>query len=175
MKAIETARLEIRRFDIQDAPFILRLVNEPAWLEHIGDKGVASVESAEKYLKNGPLAMYEQHGFGLNMVVLKESRAPVGMCGLLKRDSLADVDIGFAFLENYWGRGLARESVIAMLRHARECFQFERVVAITSPMNVRSESLLGRVGFRFDRKIRLEADSDLLNLWLCDFSFDEKE
>jgi RimJ/RimL family protein N-acetyltransferase len=119
VKEIQTDRLTIRWFDLGDAPFILRLINEPAWLEHIGDKGVKSVPAAEDYLTSGPIAMYRRYGFGLNLVLLTESQEPIGMCGLLKRDSLEDVDLGFAYLEEFWGQGLGQESVEAMMRYAR--------------------------------------------------------
>lgn len=165
MKEIRTERLTIRRFDLRDAPFILQLLNEPAWLEHIGDKGVNSVGSAEDYLTAGPLAMYGQYDFGLNLVILNETQEPIGMCGLLKRESLQDVDLGFAYLESYWGRGFGKESVEATMRYAREVVHLDRIVAITSPRNIRSERLLSRVGFRFEREIRLVQDSDQLNLW----------
>jgi [ribosomal protein S5]-alanine N-acetyltransferase len=165
VREIEIDRLTIRRFNLSDAPFILRLVNEPAWLEHIGDKGVGSLDEAERYLNAGPIAMYERYGFGLNLVLLKENQEPIGMCGLLKRDSLDDVDLGFAFLEEYWGQGLGKESVEAMMRHAWNVVHLERIVAITSSKNIRSERLLSGVGFRFSRKIRLSPESDQLNLW----------
>jgi ribosomal-protein-alanine N-acetyltransferase len=165
VREIQTDRLTIRWFDLSDAPFILRLVNEPAWLEHIGDKGVDSVQVAENYLTTGPIAMYGRYGFGLNLVLLEENQEPIGMCGLLKRDWLEDVDLGFAYLEEFWGQGLGKESVEAMMSYARKAFHLERVVAITSSKNTRSERLLSGVGFRFDREIRLSPDSDQLNLW----------
>jgi [ribosomal protein S5]-alanine N-acetyltransferase len=169
VKEIRTDRLTIRWFDLGDAPFILRLINEPAWLEHIGDKGVNSVQAAEDYLTTGPIAMYARYGFGLNLVLLTESQEPIGMCGLLKRDSLEDVDLGFAYLEEFWGQGFGKESVEAMMCYSRKAFHLERVVAITSPKNTRSERLLNRVGFYFDREIRLSSDSDQLNLWRREF------
>ena len=168
MREIQTDRLTIRWFDLSDAPFILRLVNEPAWLEHFGDKGVDSVQAAENYLTSRPIAMYDRCGFGLNLVLLKENREPIGMCGLLKRDSLDDVDLGFAYLEKFWGRGFGKESVEAMMRYARKAFHLDRVVAITSPKNTRSERFLSGVRFLFDREIRLSPDSDSLNLWRRD-------
>ena len=107
MTIVETERLALRRFEPSDAPFVLRLLNEPSWIEHIGNKGVHTVDDAATYLVAGPIAMYERIGFGLYLVELKESREPIGMCGLIKREALSDVDVGFAFLPEHWGGGFA--------------------------------------------------------------------
>src|SRR5262245_47164095 len=112
----DTHRLRIRRLDVDDAPFILELVNEPSWIRFIGDKGVASVEDARRYIEKGPLAMYGRFGFGLFLVELKSTRTSIGICGLIKRDTLDDVDIGFAFLPRFWGNGYAFEAADAVLR-----------------------------------------------------------
>ncbi len=103
---IETERLTLRKLSVEDAPFILRLVNEPSFLQFIGDKGVRNLEDARQYILNGPVASYAQNGFGLFLVQLKTNQAPLGMCGLLKRETLEDVDIGFAFLPEFWNQGL---------------------------------------------------------------------
>jgi RimJ/RimL family protein N-acetyltransferase len=110
MHTVDTARLLLRRFTLDDAPFILELLNEPSWYQHIGDKGVRTIPDARKYLLDGPLAMYERVGFGLLLIELRGSRIPVGMCGLIKRESLPDVDIGFALLPVFWGNGYAFEA-----------------------------------------------------------------
>ena len=89
---IETERLTLRKLSVEDAPFILRLVNEPSFLQFIGDKGVRNLEDARQYILNGPVASYAQNGFGLFLVQLKANQAPLGMCGLLKRETLEDAD-----------------------------------------------------------------------------------
>ena len=112
---LATERLTLRRFTVADAPFTLALLNDPAWLEFIGDKGVRTLEDARDYLRNGPIAMYEREGFGLYLVLRKRGGVPIGMCGLIKRASLADVDVGFAFLPDHRGQGYAHEATAAVL------------------------------------------------------------
>jgi RimJ/RimL family protein N-acetyltransferase len=158
MQIIETERLALRELDATDAPFILRLVNDPSWLRFIGDRGIRTVADAEGYIAKGPAVSYAQHRFGLWLVSRKADGAPLGMCGLLKRDTLDDVDIGFAFLPEFGGQGYAREAAVATLAHGRAAFGLKRIVAITAPDNTRSIQLLGKLGFRFERMIRLVPD-----------------
>jgi len=155
----ETERLRLHRFDENDAPFVLRLVNEPSWLQFIGDKGVRTLDDARAYLANGPLAMYERCGHGLYRVDLAASGEAVGMCGLIKRDTLPDVDIGYAFLPEHWGRGYAEEATRAMLAHARE-LRLPRLLAIVTPSNERSIRVLDKLGLRYERAIETSQDSE---------------
>jgi [ribosomal protein S5]-alanine N-acetyltransferase len=147
---LETERLTLRRLTLDDAPFILRLVNEPSWLEFIGDKGVRNLDDARKYLREGPIGMYERHGFGLYRTDVKDSGAQIGMCGLIKRDQLPDVDIGFALFPEFWGRGYAHEAAAAVLEHGRRTFDLKRIVAITSPNNDPSIKVLEKIGMQFE-------------------------
>jgi RimJ/RimL family protein N-acetyltransferase len=151
---LETARLTLHRFSTDDAAFVVELLNEPSFLRYIGDKGVRSEADACRYLEAGPWASYERFGFGLYRVGLRGGGEPIGMCGLLKRDWLADVDIGFAFLPRFWRRGYAFEASASVLVHARDALGLERVVAITSPDNEASMALLAKLGFRFERVAR---------------------
>lgn len=148
MTIVETERLTLRHLEPRDAGFILELLNDPAWIKQIGDKGVRTLADAERYIEDGPRAMYAAHGFGLYLAELRQSREAVGLCGLLKRDWLEDVDIGFAFLPAYRGRGYAAEAARAVLRFAKETLKLPRVVAITSTGNESSVRLLERLGFR---------------------------
>jgi RimJ/RimL family protein N-acetyltransferase len=150
---LETPRLKLRKLTLDDAPFILRLVNEPSWLEFIGDKGVRDLDGARKYLREGPIGMYERHGFGLYMTEVKESGAQIGMCGLIKRDTLPDVDIGFALFPEFWGRGYAHEAAAAVLEHGRRTFDLKRIVAITSLDNESSIKVLEKIGMQFERTL----------------------
>jgi RimJ/RimL family protein N-acetyltransferase len=165
MKVLETERLELRWLTIEDAEFILKLVNEPAWKLYIGDYGVRALEDARNYIKRGPIAMYARVGFGLNLVELKATGDPIGICGLIKRESLEDVDVGFALLREFWGKGYAFESASAVLAHGRRSFQLARIVAISSKNNHSSAKLLEKLGFRFERLIRLKADADEVSLY----------
>lgn len=152
---LETARLRLRRLDLDDAPFILKLVNEPSWLRYIGDRGVRDLQGARDYIRNGPWAMYERHGFGLWLVERQSDGAPLGQCGLLRRDSLEHPDIGFAFLPAYWGQGYAQETASATLDHGHRVLGMPEVQAITSLDNEASIRLLQRLGFTFLRQIEL--------------------
>lgn len=153
MKVLETDRLVLRRLTEADAPFILQLVNEPSWLQFIGDRGVRTLDDARTYIVNGPIAMYARVGFGLLLVELKTTGTPIGMCGLLKRDTLPDVDIGFAFIPAYWGQGYARESAAAVLAWGKTTLGLKRLVAIASPDNQRSIQLLEKLGFAFEKAL----------------------
>ena len=165
MKILETERLILRELCASDAEFILQLVNEPSWLRYIGDKGIKTVEAAEEYIQNGPAKMYARFGFGLWLVVLKKGLVPIGICGLIKRDTLEDVDIGFAFLPAWWKRGYAFESASATLAHGRKAFGLKRIVAIMSPDNDASHCLLEKLGFRFERMIRLSSNAPEIKLY----------
>jgi ribosomal-protein-alanine N-acetyltransferase len=160
-----TARLELRHLEADDAAFILRLVNEPSWLRYIGDKGVRTLDDARGYIANGPAAMIARHGFGLYRTSTRADGTPIGLCGLIKRDALDDVDLGFAFVPESWGHGYAREAALATLEHARRDFGLKRVVAITSQDNERSGHLLTTIGFQFERMVRLASDAAELRLF----------
>ncbi|PGO33236.1 alanine acetyltransferase [Bacillus cereus] len=160
MIVLETERLVLRWFDIKDAPFILELVNDPAWIQFIGDKGVKNLEDAKNYILNGPVDMYNKMGFGLYLVERKEDFTPLGMCGLIKRDSLEDVDIGFAFLEKFRSKGYGYESAAAVMEYGVHTLGMKRIVAITSIDNAASGNLLEKVGLRFE-KIISDSGEDL--------------
>ena len=165
MVVFETDRLVLRRLTADDAPFILRLLNEPSFLQHIGDRGVRNLADAKQYLLSGPIASYERHGFGLFLVELKEGRAPIGICGLLKRDALDDVDLGFAFVPESWSKGYAFESTTATLAYAHDAQHLKRIVAITSPDNVASINLLVKLGFYFDRMVLMPGEKTEVKLF----------
>ncbi len=162
--AIQTDRLILRRLCADDAAFILELVNDPDWLRYIGDKGVRNLDDARGYIENGPVASYARHGFGLWRVERRDDGTPIGMCGLIKRDTLEDVDIGFAYLPRFRGCGYAREAARATLAYAAESIGLRRVVAITSPDNAASGRLLEAIGLSFERLLDL-ARNDPVRLY----------
>ena len=155
---LATDRLRLRKLTLDDAPFILKLVNDPSWLEFIGDKGVRNQADARTYLAQGPIEMYARLGFGLYLVELREDRTPLGICGLIKRESLADVDIGFAFLPEFCGNGYAHEAAQAVIVHAKRDFSIRRLVAITAPGNKNSIRLLERLGMTLEESVDLPRD-----------------
>lgn len=164
MNVLSTERLILRRLTTGDAKFIFELLNDPDFLRFIGDKGVRSLDDARGYILSGPVASYAQHGFGLWLVELKGSNTPVGICGLLKRESLDDVDIGFAFLPPYRSNGYAFESASAVVEYGRHKLGLGRIVAITDPDNASSLRVLEKIGMTFDRMIRLSDDSAPIRL-----------
>jgi RimJ/RimL family protein N-acetyltransferase len=162
---LETERLVLRRLSADDAEFVLKLLNEPSFLSFIGDRGVRNLEDARQYILNRLVASYERNGFGLYLVQLKENGVPIGISGLVKRDALPDADIGFAFLPAYWSKGYAVESAAAVMTYARETLGLSRILAITSPDNEASAKLLGKIGLRFERVIRLSEDAQEVKLF----------
>ena len=151
MSVLSTPRLTLRELTPADAAFIHELVNEPAWLLHIGDRGVRNLADAEAYIRKGPMASYAQHGFGLWLVERQVDGVALGICGLLKRDTLPNVDIGFAYLGRFHGQGYGFEAATATLAYGRERLGLKRILAITAPGNLASISLLEKIGLRFER------------------------
>jgi RimJ/RimL family protein N-acetyltransferase len=168
LSLLETDRLSLRQLSADDAEFILDLVNQPSFVKNIGDKGVRTKADAVAYIQNGPVASYKRFGFGLNLVELKGSEIPIGICGLLKRDSLPDVDIGFAFLPAFWSRGYAVESAAAVMDHGRDVLGIGRIVAITAPGNQGSIKVLEKIGFKFEGMIRLSESEPEIKLFVSD-------
>ena len=165
---LETERLILRKLSPHDAEFILELLNEPSFMKNIGDKGVRTRAGAEQYILDGPMASYERFGFGLYRVELKDSGVPIGICGLLKRDSLPDVDVGFAFLPKFWSCGYAVESASAVMKHGRSALGIGRIVAITALDNQGSIKVLERIGLRFEGTIRLSERESEVRLFAAD-------
>jgi [ribosomal protein S5]-alanine N-acetyltransferase len=165
MLVIETPRLFLREMTADDAPFILALLNEPSFHRYIGDRGVRTVSDAVTYMANGPQASYAKFGFGLWLVVGKDSGESMGICGVLKREALEHPDVGFAFRPAYWSQGFAREAAAASLEYARRVFGLGRIDAIVQPDNERSLRLLASLGFSQVGTIKLTpAGEDLLLL-----------
>ncbi|WP_199610293.1 GNAT family N-acetyltransferase [Flocculibacter collagenilyticus] len=164
-----TARLTIRHFTEQDTAFVIQQLNQPSFIEHIGDKSVTDTETALRYLRKGPLHSYRTLGFGLNLVELKDTSTAIGMCGILKRPELTVPDLGYAFLPEYWGKGYAKEAAIAVIEHAKVQHQLHHVDAITSTNNHASIKLLEALGFTFTAQISLSQDEELVNQysWLA--------
>jgi len=165
MPLLETDRLVLRKLSVDDAEFILELVNEPSWLRFIGDKGVRTLDDARNYILQGPIASYERFGFGLYLTELKDSGIPIGICGLVKREALEHADIGFAFLPKFWGKGYAYESASAVLGFAKDDLGLNRILAITNPDNHSSIKLLEKVGMSFEELVRFSETEEELKLF----------
>ena len=169
MKILETERLLLRQLTTDDSEFILELLNEPSFIQNIGDRGVRTLADANSYILNGPVASYAKNGFGLYLVVLKETNESIGICGLIKRDGLEDADIGYAFLPKFWSKGYAVESAWAVKAYAKDLIGLNRIVAITNPANESSIRVLEKIGLRFEKMVRLSEDDIELKLFAIDF------
>lgn len=172
MHILATERLNLRTVEPGDAAFYLELVNDPAFVEHIGDRGIHTLDDAEEALVLGPIAMQELRGHSLYVAALKDNDVPIGMCGLIKRESLDGVDIGYAFLPQYRGQGYACEAGRAVLAYAPS-LGIRRVLAITSPNNIASNYLLRKMGMRFERFVHLVPEDAGTNLYSIELEADD--
>ncbi|KKJ77720.1 GCN5 family acetyltransferase [Kiloniella litopenaei] len=155
---LETDRLIVRELGETDAPFILRLLNDPAFIKNIVDKEVRTLDQACEYINSGPVASYRENGFGLYVVILKEGKASIGMCGLVKRDGLDDPDIGYALLPEYCSKGYAAEAADAVLRYGHDQLGLEKIVGIVNPDNTGSARVLEKIGLTFEKMIKVSED-----------------
>jgi [ribosomal protein S5]-alanine N-acetyltransferase len=168
LKLLETDRLILRPLTEVDAEFMLELLNDPSFIHNIGDRKVRTLAGAKVYITKGPIASYAKHGFGLRLVLLKETGESIGICGLIRREVLEDVDIGYAFLPGFWSRGYAVESALAVKQYAHDVIGLKRIVAITDPENLGSIRVLEKIGMKFERMIRLSEDDIELKLFSVD-------
>jgi len=162
---LETERLYLRHLVRDDAEFILRLLNEPSWLEFIGDKSVNNLNEAKKYIELSAITMYQQFGFGLFLVASNQNDIPLGLCGLMKRDNLEHADLGYAFLPEFWQQGFATEAVSSVLEYAKHEHQLTKLLALTKSSNISSIKLLNKVNFQFDRDLKLLDDEENLQIY----------
>ena len=161
----ESERLLLRRARPADAAFMLKLLNQASWIRNIGDRGVRTLEDAERYIDARMLEPFRTLGYGMAVIELRATREPVGLCGLVKRDTLPDPDIGFALLDEHSGRGYALEAAAAVVRHARETLKIPRLLAIVSPSNERSGRVLEKLGFQLEAAPHVTPAGERLNLY----------
>ncbi|HRE57342.1 MAG TPA: GNAT family N-acetyltransferase [Candidatus Kapabacteria bacterium] len=166
MKILETSRLVLREFTVEDAAFLVSLMNSSTWMEFIGNTAVHTIDHAEQYIVKGLQHSYTTHGFGLWLVENKLSKEPIGMCGLLHRESLEYIDIGFAILPQFQGYGFAFEIAASTMIFAKHILGIETIAAITKSNNIRSKALLEKLGLSYQKNIRLKPDGEELQLYL---------
>lgn len=154
----QSPRLQFAALSAADAPFILELVNEPGWLQHIGDRNIHDLAAAAAYISKGPAASHAQHGFGLDRVSLAKTGEVLGICGLIQRDYLDAPDIGYAFLEAHAGQGYASEAAQAVVDHARQTLGLRKLYALTSTGNLASMRVLEKCGFVYLKLLDAPAD-----------------
>ena len=165
VNVLETERLAMRWLSAEDAPFVHELMNDPGWLRYIGDRGIQSFEDARRYIEERLLPQCMKLGYGLNRVALRSSNAPIGICGLVRRDWLDVPDLGYAFLPSFRGRGCATEAAAATLDHARDVLGLRRIAAIVSPENLDSIRVLERLGMTLERMVTPPGESKELCLY----------
>lgn len=164
----ETERLRLREFTVDDAPFLLELLNTPGWLQFIGDRGVRTIEDAKMYAEKKLISSYARFGYGLYCVETKDTRKPIGMCGLVRRDALENADVGFAFLPDWSRAGYALEATTAVLLFAKKKIRNKKLLAITQADNDRSIRLLTKLGFTFEKTTILPGEDQTLMLYSND-------
>jgi RimJ/RimL family protein N-acetyltransferase len=162
---LNTGRLSLREFTLDDTKFIIELLNSPGWLQFIGDRNVKTEEQARNYLLNGPLKSYKENGYGLSLVEKKDDNKAIGMCGILNRDNLENPDIGFAFLPDFNGQGYAYEMASATLAYATDKLKIPNISAIVVAENKRSIALLEKIGLRFIKTFSLPGSEEELQLY----------
>lgn len=155
---LTTERLHLRWLTPDDASFMLRIWNDPAFLRYVGDRGLRTEEDARQALLAGPLTLYDCYGYGPYLLSLQTNGSPAGICGLFRREGLADADLGFALLPGYCGLGYAREAADAVIAHARNDLGLTRLTAIVAPDNAPSRSLISKLGLSFERMLRVPGD-----------------
>lgn len=165
MLILQTERLLLREFDLTDAPFILELLNTDEWIANIGDFDIKTIDAAKSYLLSRPMEGYKKYGFGMWAVVIKETRELIGMSGLIKRDTLDSPDIGYALLPQFTGNGYAFEMTEATLKYGMDKLAMQCIVAITIEANKPSINLLKKLGFSYEKQIRLSEDAEELQLY----------
>jgi RimJ/RimL family protein N-acetyltransferase len=165
MQAVETARLRLRMITTEDAEFIQRLYSSEDFLRYIGDKEITNTAKAEEYIENNILKMHQEKGVCLLMVEVKATSTPIGVCGLIKRDSLESHDVGYGFAPEFYGQGYAKEAAEAIIEQAKQNADIDHLVAITTSDNIRSIALLTKLGFAFERVEDVISESVNLNLY----------
>lgn len=168
MKILETERLIIREIIETDEEFILDLLNQPSFVNNVGDRNVRTIEQSREFIQERFRASYKNFGFGLYAVKLKETNATIGICGFVKRDFLAEADLGFAVLPEFERKGYGFESALAMMNYGRKTLNFGRILAITSPHNEASGKLLEKLGFKFEELITPPNDTEMVKLFVSE-------
>lgn len=157
---LSTERLTLRRAEATDTAFIVELVNDPGWLEYIGDRGIHTTAAALTYIEDKLWAAEAQHGYAMGILTRRDSGQPVGAAGFLRRDFLPHPDIGYALLTAHAGQGYATEICHALMAQGRSQFGFSAVLGLTSAHNTRSLAVLRKIGLTYLRTEQLPGWSD---------------
>ena len=168
MNVIETERLNLREMSEADAGFMLEVLNDPGFVRFVGDRGVRTLEGAARYISERFVESYRQNGFGLWLVETKDEKMPAGICGLLRRETLPGVEVGYAFLPQFRSKGYAFEAASAAMAYARDVLGLPRLYAVVNPDNAGSIRVLEKLGMKFERMVRLSGEESDINLFSTD-------
>lgn len=168
-----TDRLRLRWMTEDDAGLMLAIWNDPGFIRHVTDRGIRTVPEARRAMHEGIFRQYSELGYGPYALEPVEGGAPLGICGLFKREYLEDPDLGYTLLPGYRGQGFALEAARAVLAHAREHLGCPRVRAIVAPTNTRSTRLLSKLGMRFEETLRRPEDTESVALFGLRFDVTE--
>lgn len=168
---LQTERLRMRRLTLLDADLMLAVWNDPAFIKHVADRGIRTVEQAQEALLQGAFKLYEDYGYGPYRVALTEGDEEIGICGLFRREGFDDPDIGYSVLPPYCGQGYAYEAASAVLRYARTDLKLARIIAFISPQNSASIGLAEKLGLQFEKAARLAGESEDVSLYGLDCRF----
>ena len=167
---LTTERLELNWLIREDAPLMLAIWNDPAFVRFVGDRGIRTLEQAEVALSDGPMQLYTKYGYGPFKISSREDGADMGICGLFHRDGLHEPDVGFALLPEFCGKGFGYEASRAVLDHARDRLGLASVVAVVSEQNSASIGLLEKLGLSSDGTVRLPGDDKDVRLYRIRFA-----
>lgn len=162
---IETERVLLQEVTSEDKSFLFELMNTASWIQYIGDRNIRTVEDAEEYIEKNIRKAYQEYGLGMYKMVSKENDKPMGLCGLLKRDYLNSIDIGFAILPEYEGKGYTYEAAKAVRDFGFNTLKTEKIAGITMEENVKSRKLLEKLGLKYVGMVRTSPDTEEIMLY----------
>ncbi|WP_193166368.1 GNAT family N-acetyltransferase [Microbulbifer hainanensis] len=162
---LETERLLLRKFTLDDAEEYFQLNANADVVRYTGQAPFTSVDEAVAVLKSAPLRDYQIHGFGRLACINKRSGRLIGFCGLKYLAELDEIDIGYRFLPEFWGRGLATESSLPVMEYGRNVLGLKRIIGLVEPDNIGSVNVLKKLGLAFERKVSLDPAETEMDLY----------
>ena len=158
MNILSTERLTICKITLKEASFIRELMNDKDWIQNIGDRGIHTDEDAENHIKERFFKSYDEFGFGFYVLRLKSTNQPIGTAGLIDRDGIEGIEIGYGLLPAFRGKGYAFEATQAIFNYAKNELMIDKIVAIVSPLNEKSIVLLEKLGLRYEKMVQLPGE-----------------
>ena len=163
-----TKRLSLRKIDLNDADFMLELLNDKTFINSINNRNIRDIEQAKTYIQEKMLISYRLHKYGMYIVEITETQERIGVCGLVFRDQFEYPDIGYAYLQRYHGKGYAKEAAFALLEYIKGEKEFKKILAICQAQNLASISVIEAMGFNYEKIVRLDGEDKDLNYYSAD-------